>query len=1200
MPWRAAVAVAFASHAWCGSGACDFEEVTREFVESQASVLSDLPGPVILRGTFKELLPRAEKSSFLRSFSNETVLLTRNVEFQSMTGTKPESFSASIGDWVNSWDSHDSTRYIFSFLHDSVHHHLQQRLLEVFPIPDFLQKHSVSSRFMVLGSKTKGVALHQHFMSWLGLLAGAKRWLVFPPRLSTELEDFAHLHQPQEELAKLPGAMSCVQQEGDVVILPGGWWHATYDRKDWTLGLGAQQYNPNDDEQHYAASIGNVSFLKKVKATNALLKQAAEYGHTEAVQLLLKAPLEDTLHTACHKGHVPVVNLLLAHKAELNRLDDLGERAINSAVMAGHSQVELLQESLQCNVVTFGAIIGACEKGSQWRHSLRLLGRLQRDAEPNVIACSAVISACAKGDQWQLALQLVADVVETRLEPNVQTYTAAISSCREQWPRALQLLLEMQTSHLEANIITYSAVISCCPWQWALQLLVELEEGHLQSDVVLYNTVLRACEGQPSVVLALYSRLQQMGLADHVTYSTAINASGWQDAMLLLQQMHGQRMPGNVVVYNAGLKSCESSSAWQAAMKILEMMQAQRVPSDSITCSAAVSACRSAEQNDLALRIFWEMVAAKANVVSFTAAITACCDHRWPLALHLLSQLHDVDVVACNAAISAVSTTRFGEWALQLLHDMELQRIKANDKTYGALAKAFERGGGMVNVLVQHGADVNWRPHKKKEPLLHSAARFGHVPVIKALLESKAQLHRRLKGAGEAIHDAAHFGHVMALAELVKQKAQPFSKTSKGSTTPLDLAMEAGHQSVVRYLQELAARHSELLTPQSPQSWWPMEIPLLTTGTDDEILRCVLELSLQRVQLRGVSRRWMSVWRSFPSHWTVKFDPPSSPATLELEVNQAMSKLILTCELELHSGRRSTVARMDWVPSYFGSRNGHVLHELKNEDADATWRLASRIFQGWTGLTGTRCQRGIRRRAVALALSGEIGAVRSGPPAGGIPPMPHRLPKEQTPAIIAVGSAEKARGHAGDAYLDHPNNTVLESPFGLIEELLADEPWQLLTTCILLNKTGRAVVDRMLPEFLAICPGPQGLLDTAPEVLHRIFQPLGLHRKRARMLRRFSEEYMEAEREAEGDFIPLERVRRFHGVGKYASDAYEIFVLKQISTVQPTDVYLRWYREAALNTLEGNDAKDVAFQHLWRTRGREMKRSHGQNVPRFV
>lgn len=79
-----------------------------------------------------------------------------------------------------------------------------------------------------------------------------------------------------------------------------------------------------------------------------------------------------------------------------------------------HFPEESLQERLQCNMVTFGAIIGACEKGSQWRQSLRLLGRLQReDLEPNVIACSAVISACAKGDQWQLALQLLAHVVET-------------------------------------------------------------------------------------------------------------------------------------------------------------------------------------------------------------------------------------------------------------------------------------------------------------------------------------------------------------------------------------------------------------------------------------------------------------------------------------------------------------------------------------------------------------------------------------------------------------------------------------------------------------------------------------------------------------------------------------------------------------------------------------------------------------------
>eukprot|EP00434_Breviolum_minutum_P024758 symbB.v1.2.021866.t1/scaffold1883.1/size97200/5 len=583
------------------------------------------------------MIRTATKSSFLDSFSNETVVLTRNVEFQSMTGTKPESFTSKIGDWVESWNKADSIRYMFSFLHDSDHYHLQQKLLEVYPIPEFLQKHSVSSRFMVLGSKTKGVALHQHFLSWLGLLAGAKRWFVFPPGQSGELEDIAHRHQSAADLAKIPGASSCVQNAGDVVILPGGWWHATFDRADWTFGLGAQQYNPNDDERHYAASIGNVSYLKKVKATNALLKQAAEYGHKEAVELLaVKAPMEDTLHTASHKGHVPVVEALLNHKADVNRLDDLGDRAINSAVMAGHSQV--------------------------------------------------------------------------------------------------------------------------------------------------------------------------------------------------------------------------------------------------------------------------------------------------------------------------------------------------------------------VNVLVQHKADVTWRPHKKKEPLLHSAARFGHVPVIKTLLESKAQLHQRLKGAGEAIHDAAHFGHRAAVEELVKQKADPFAATSRGSTTPLQLAVEAGHQPVIGFLQEMSVSRNWI--SNSLDSIQPgfegiegsqdspartevcffsshgcvlMEIPLLTTGTDDEILRSVMEMSTQRVQLRGVSRRWMSVWKFFPSPRAISFHPPREGfAELELEVNQAMSKLILTCNLRLRGGGSSTVARMDWVPSYFGSRNGHVLHELNDEDADATWRLASRIFQGQDGQDGQAEAGQLRMRSSEL------------------------------------------------------------------------------------------------------------------------------------------------------------------------------------------------------------------------------------------
>lgn len=84
----------------------------------------------------------------------------------------------------------------------------------------------------------------------------------------------------------------------------------------------------------------------------------------------------------------------------------------------------------------------------------------------------------------------------------------------------------------------------------------------------------------------------------------------------------------------------------------------------------------------------------EANLVSLTSAITACT-HRWPLALHLLQQIN-VDVVAYNAAISVLSRVSPVPWiqALQLFQEMQERRMEANKKTYGALAKAFERGRG--------------------------------------------------------------------------------------------------------------------------------------------------------------------------------------------------------------------------------------------------------------------------------------------------------------------------------------------------------------------------------------------------------------------------------------------------------------------------------------------------------------------------
>ncbi|CAN0065822.1 unnamed protein product, partial [Choristocarpus tenellus] len=80
----------------------------------------------------------------------------------------------------------------------------------------------------------------------------------------------------------------------------------------------------------------------------------------------------------------------------------------------------------------------------------------------------------------------------------------------------------------------------------------------------------------------------------------------------------------------------------------------------------------------------------------------------------------------------------------------------------------------------------------------------------------------------------------------------------------------------------------------------------------------------------------------------------------------------------------------------------------------------------------------------------------------------------------------------------------LWSPFGLLEELLTDDPWRLLLSCIMLNQTTRSQVDPVLVEFLKKFPNAQSVLGANLEEIAAIVSPLGLQEKRPRAIIRFS------------------------------------------------------------------------------------------------
>ncbi|XP_070052614.1 methyl-CpG-binding domain protein 4-like protein [Nicotiana tomentosiformis] len=126
------------------------------------------------------------------------------------------------------------------------------------------------------------------------------------------------------------------------------------------------------------------------------------------------------------------------------------------------------------------------------------------------------------------------------------------------------------------------------------------------------------------------------------------------------------------------------------------------------------------------------------------------------------------------------------------------------------------------------------------------------------------------------------------------------------------------------------------------------------------------------------------------------------------------------------------------------------------------------------------------------------------------------------------------------------------SHFSLLQEDHAHDPWRVLVICMLLNCTTGLQVCRVLSEFFTLCPNAAAATEVAPEDIEKLIRPLGIHKKRARMIQKLSQEYL-------GE--SWTHVTHLNGIGKYAVDAYAIFCTGKWHQVHPDDHMLNKYWE---------------------------------------
>ncbi|CAM0148477.1 unnamed protein product [Urochloa decumbens] len=118
------------------------------------------------------------------------------------------------------------------------------------------------------------------------------------------------------------------------------------------------------------------------------------------------------------------------------------------------------------------------------------------------------------------------------------------------------------------------------------------------------------------------------------------------------------------------------------------------------------------------------------------------------------------------------------------------------------------------------------------------------------------------------------------------------------------------------------------------------------------------------------------------------------------------------------------------------------------------------------------------------------------------------------------------------------------SPYKLLQEKYAHDPWKVMIICMFLNCTQGVQAKKVLEGFFKRYPDAQTASTADLEKMAGYLAPLGFQNLKAKRIQRFSKGYVEGE---------WTYVTELYGVGKYAADAYAIFCAGRATEVVPKD-----------------------------------------------
>lgn len=341
----------------------------------------------------------------------------------------------------------------------------------------------------------------------------------------------------------------------------------------------------------------------------------------------------------------------------ISLLTRMEEATINRTTdNSGHQNYSFLVP--EPDVVTYGTVLAACERGRQWRlilknaesmqerglpldglsvmtclHACAEMGlayeglryldmmksvkevtqqtaRYQRDGArkplmgPDAVAYRCAISACARGGAWREGIRLLEECKDVTGTPaNTVAYTAAITGCEYagEWKEAFFLLDKMRKEGVEPNEVTMGAVIGACATACSRD-----------ENKALDGTSMPLPQKKAMQLLSLMKKDPSLVKPNIQVYNAAIRvcaeACDIKRAFRILQDAKESGIERTQFTYGSLMTACERKSCVESASKAFRLMREDNIEANEIIYGAAISCCRKAKEPERAVLLLRKMI----------------------------------------------------------------------------------------------------------------------------------------------------------------------------------------------------------------------------------------------------------------------------------------------------------------------------------------------------------------------------------------------------------------------------------------------------------------------------------------------------------------------------------------------------------------------------------------------------------------